>query len=130
MERDEPRWGEPPPADMIAELLVERFPIGKGERIEIDVGEEEHRISLVLTAGRHLYRIGVEYLRGAGSRDPWLVMVDALDNLFGALIESGRAYRELPSGEDVEFEEAFFRVRVEHEMPEMERIADQLLKEE
>jgi len=125
----EPRWGEPPSGEMIAELLVERFPIEKGESVGVTVDEEGRALALEMNAGRHRYRIRIEYLRGAGSRDPWFVMVDALDNLFGTFIESGRAYRELPIGDDVEFEDAVFRISIEHEMPEMDRIADQILKE-
>jgi hypothetical protein len=125
----EPRWGEPPSGEMIAELLVERFPIGEGESLSVDVSEEDRSIALEMNTPRHRYRIRLDYLRGAGSRDPWFVMVDALDALFGTFIESDRAYRDLPTGEDVEFEDAVFRVRVEHDMPEMDRIADQVLKE-
>ena len=128
MEQDEPRWGEPPSEEMIAELLEERFPIEKGERLSVSIDPEEHDVTLTMIAGRHRYVFRVAYLRAAGSRDPWFLMIDALDNMFGTFIESNRAYRELPSGTDVEFDGAFFRVTVEHTMPEMERIADQILK--
>ncbi len=128
MEKDEPRWDEAPDADLIAELLTERYPIEKGERLRVEIDEPEHAALLTLDTERRLYRIRVEYLRGAKDRDPWLLIVDAVDSLFGTLIESNRAYRDLPTGDDVEFDGAFFRVRVEHEMPEMDRIADQILK--
>lgn len=112
---------------MIAELLMERYPIEKGEGLSVSVDPEEHSIALSMNAGRHHYLIRVDYLKSGGVRDPWFLMVDALDNLFGMFIESKRAYRDLPSGSDVEFDGAFFRVTVEHAMPEVERMADQIL---
>ena len=128
MHQDEPRWGAPPDEEMIAELLVERFPIAKGERVTVHIDEEGHAVGLTMTSGKNVYRIRVDYVRGAGSRDPWFLLVDALDNLFGTFIESNRAYRELPSGVDIEFEGAFFRVTVERDVPELDRIAKQILE--
>jgi hypothetical protein len=128
MNEDEPRWGEAPDEELIVELLAERYPIAKGERVSVEVDAEERSVALALLDGKNVYRIRVEYLRGAGSRDPWSLLVDALDSLFGTLIESNRAYRVLPSGDDVEFADAFLRVTVERAVPDLDRMAKQILE--
>lgn len=86
-------------------------------------------LELMLDAIEHRYRISVRYLRGAGpERDPWLLMADALDALYGTFAESGRAYRELPEGSDVEYEGAYFSVEVEHTSPHLDALADAVLQ--
>lgn len=127
-QEQEPNWGEAPDGDLIAELLRERYPLEPGESLAVETNEEERAISLSMTAGRDVYRMRVAYLRGAGDRDPWLLMVDALDNLFGSFLESNRRYRDLPQGSGVEFAGAFFTVVVEHARPELDRLAEQILR--
>lgn len=125
-----PGWGAPPDADELSALIKERYPLRKGERSRAWVDLETRSVAVTLDAGRHHYRIAVTYRRGAGrQRDPWLLMVDAVDALYGTFVENERTYRELPFGEDVEFDGAFFKVDVEHSVPELSKIADQLLEE-
>jgi hypothetical protein len=123
----EPAWGDAPDSDVITELLLERYPLASGQRLAAQVDTTERTLAVELLAGRHRYRIEVAYLRAAEDRDPWLLLVDALDNLYGSLLESSFDHRSLPSGDDVEFESAVLRVHVEHTMPELDRIADQIL---
>jgi hypothetical protein len=123
-------FGPPPDTEAIAELLAERYPIGQGERVEVTARTEPTAgLQVVLHAGKNRYAIIVDYLRGAGERDPWMLTADALDALFGTFLESDRAYRDLPQGGDVEYEGAFFRVEVERAVPELAGEADRLLGE-
>lgn len=118
-----------PDGAMIAELLCERYPLRRGETLTVAVNRSEHEMTARLDAGRDIYTIRVRYLRGAGERDLWMLVADALDGLFGMFIESDRAHRFLPTGDDVEYEGAFFRVRVEREVPALSEEADRLLGE-
>lgn len=127
-DHEPPGWGEVPNADELSALIKERYPLRKGERSRVIIDEEQRSVAVTLDAGRHHYRIAVTYRRGAGrSRDPWMLMVDAVDALYGSFMENERTYRELPFGEDIEFEAAFFKVEVEHSVPELSKLADQLL---
>lgn len=125
----EPNYGEPPDTDAIAELLAERYPLKKEERLAVDATARETMpgLTLTLTSGRNVYTIEVEYRRGAGDREVWMVVTDALDALFGTFMENGRAHRDLPIGSDVEYEGAFFRVEATREVPDLSDKADQLL---
>jgi hypothetical protein len=115
----------------IAELLRERYPLPKGDRIRVRAERTpEPRLQVILDSGRHRYEISVAYRRGANGGDPWLLAADALDALFGMFLESNRTYRELPSGEDVEYDGVFFDVLVEHTIPELEARAERLLEDE
>lgn len=127
-DQQEPKWGQAPDGDVIAELLRERYPVEPGASVAVAVDEEERALTLTMIAGRHQYALRLAYLRGAKDRDPWLLMADALDNLFGSFLESGRRYRELPQGSDVEFAGAFFSVSVEHTQPALDRLAEQILQ--
>jgi hypothetical protein len=91
--------------------------------------ERDPRPSLLLSleSGKDLYTIGVEYAGGANGRDVWMLIADALDALFGTFIEAGRAYRDLPAGNDVEYEGARFNVTVDRTIPELAKEADRLL---
>lgn len=114
---------------LIAELLVERYPIRPKERVSVRVTEDPlPRLDLVLESDRDRYEIGVQYLRGRDGRDVWLLLADALDGLFGTLIESDRAYHDIPAGSDVELDGAFFRVEVSRTIPELVKQADLLLE--
>ncbi len=124
----EPSWGETPIADVISRLLLQRYQLPRSERVQADVNDEERFLSLRYYSGRSEYQIKVKYLRGAGpERDPWMLMADALDGLFGSLLESGRDYRSLPSGSEIGFQGAYFAVEVAHQIPELSRLADQIL---
>ena len=128
MSAEDEAWGEPPVGDVIARLLAERYPIGGDEKLTVDVVEAEpKKLALALWSARHRYEIDVAYQAGADGRDPWMLMVDALDALFGSLLESGRAHRDLPSGPGVQYEGAFFEVYARHDLPEVSKLADQLL---
>lgn len=127
MSDKEPKWGEPPIGDVITRLLEERYPIPATDTVAVDVDAANRHIELVYRARRHHYRFVVRYLRGAGpDRDPWMLMVDALDGLYGVFREQGD-HRGLPTGPDVEHDAAFFAVGIEHLVPELEKLANQLL---
>ena len=119
-------WGEPPHGDVIARLLAERYPILPGEKLTVDVAEDR-RMVLALWDRRHRYTLSVKYVAGAAGRDGWLLIADALDGLFGTLMENGRRHRDLPSGAGVLFEGAVFEVVVERDLPEVTKLADRLL---
>jgi hypothetical protein len=130
--RDEERedHGPPPDAEAIAELLAERHTLKKGDQVTVETLEDPlPGLIARLDSGRDRYEIAIEYLRGAGERDAWMLLSDALDALFGTFIESGLAYRDLPTGDDVEYEGGFFRVRVTRDIPELSLKADRLLGE-
>lgn len=122
----EPVWGEAPIPDVMAALLAERHPLGPGERFDVDV--LDRGLGCALVAARHVVRIQIRYESGACSRDPWELLVDALDALVGQLVESDGDYRRLPIGQGVQFEGAFFSVDVEKDVPELRDLADRWLK--
>lgn len=116
-----------PHPDVIARLLLERYSIRAGERVRVDVNPERMAMTVVLSDDKHRISLTVAYLRGSDQADPWMRVADAVDALFGMLVESDRDYRALPDGADVEHGGAFFHVHVEHEIPQLERLADQIL---
>ena len=125
--QNEPKWGEPPIGDVLARLLAERHPVPAGDVVSVDVDAANRHIALKHQSRRHHYRFVVRYLRGAGpERDPWMLMVDALDALYGTFVEQG-SHLGLPTGPNVEHEAAFFSVGIDHSVPELEKLADQLL---
>lgn len=124
------RIGPPPDGEAIAELLTERHSTRAGDRVTVwSRATPRPALAVALESGRDRYEIELEYVEGAAGREIWMILADALDALFGTLVESGRAYRDLPAGEGVEFEGATFDVRVEHTIPELSRAADELLGE-
>ena len=126
---DEPSWGEAPDADLLEGLVRERYPLGAEERVALRVDLDPRALELDLTVGPHLYTLRVHYLRGAGAnRDPWTLMLDALDALYATLRENGRDYRALPRGNDVIHGGAAFDVRVEHHQLDLEKLANQILE--
>lgn len=120
-------WGEPPHPDVLARLLAERYPIRPGEKLRVDLDEDDGKMAAVLWTARHRWTISVSWQAG-GTDSPWMLMADALDALFGGFIESDRQHRDLPSGANVEHLGAMFTVEVEHDLPEVSRLADQMLK--
>lgn len=124
----EPTWGEPPIGEVIAQLLAERWDLSSDDRLRVEVGEGAGTLTAVLASGSTETEVAVTYRSGAGERDPWIILVDALDGLFGQLQEANRDHRVLPSGEGVVFGGAQLAVRVEKHVPELQRLADHLLK--
>jgi hypothetical protein len=121
--------GPAPDVDDIAELLKERHRLKKGDVLRVSAEAAPlPQLELALDSGRDRYTIGVGYLRGANGRDPWMLLADALDSLLGMLLESERAYRDLPAGDDVSFDGAFFRVAVERTVPDLDARADRMLE--
>lgn len=118
---------ELPHGDVIARLLAERYPIAPGERLQVEVDPHHPEVSLRLWDDRRRYELRVAYQQGEEGADPWLAAVDALDALFGQLIDSDRDYRTLPTGPGIEYEGAQFMVQVRHRRPEVDRLAEQLL---
>lgn len=118
-------WGEAPQPEVVAELLAERH--GPFDQVEVDLHASDPRgLSAHIDVGPHRTSIDVRFLRGE-SEDAWLTVADALDALVGSWVESGQDHRGLPAGEDVQFKQAEMRVRVEQRVPDLERVADQLL---
>ncbi|MEO1227616.1 MAG: hypothetical protein AAFZ18_01835 [Myxococcota bacterium] len=129
MNDDEPTWGEPPLGEWVAQLLAERWEIPPDDKLRVDMDTKGGGVEAVLTSGSTEIEISVTYRSGAHDRDPWMVLVDALDALFGQLEESGRDHRALPTGEGVSFGGAEFLVNVEKRVPELQRLADRLLND-
>ncbi|MBK8013756.1 MAG: hypothetical protein IPK13_20705 [Deltaproteobacteria bacterium] len=125
---EEAEWGEPPLGEDIAHFLKERWSRDPGDRVSVEVDEAARALSCRLVKARARFDIRLTYRRGAGSRDPWMLMADTLDALYGLLEESGYAHRELPQGPDVEHLQAFFSVSVEKVAPDLEALANQWLK--
>lgn len=126
-----PDLGPPPDTDLMAELLAERYPIRRDEKIAVATATDPAPgLLLTLDSAKDRFEIGVHYLRGADGRDRWVLLTDALDALFGTFIESDRAYRDLPQGTDVEYSGAFFRVDVEHKRPDLDLRADRMLEKD
>lgn len=119
---------EPPHGDVIARLLSERYPLAPGEKLTVEVDPKVPVVELALWDSRQRYALKVGHRSGGSGEDPWMLAVDALDALFGQLIDTGRAYRDLPTGLDVEYQGVSFEVEVEHSFPEVERLAEQLLE--
>lgn len=118
---------ELPHGDVVARLLAERYPLAPGEKLKVEVDPKVPVVELTLWDPRHRYTLKVGHRSGGSGEDPWMLAIDALDALFGQLIESGRAYRELPAGPDVDYQGVSFEVEVGHSFPEVERLAEQLL---
>lgn len=120
-------WGEPPHPDVIARLLGERYALRPGDKLRVEVSEDVGRIAAHLWDARHRWQISVRWEAGGAPESPWMLMADALDALFGSFLESGRQARELPVGSGVEHRGVYFEVEVEHDLPEVAKLADQLL---
>ncbi len=116
-----------PDGDAIAGLLTERWPIADDERLRVKVDEAAPGLEAVLRGPRHRYTLRLTLQSTPDGVEPWAVLVDGLDALFGQLIESGRAHRTLPAGQGVAFQGAELAVEVEHAVPELEKLADQIL---
>jgi hypothetical protein len=129
--RNERGLGPAPDVEALAELLTERYPIKRNETLRItSTTDPIAGLVLTLEAGRDRFVLELHYLRGAGRRDPWVLLVDALDGLYGMFVESNRAYRELPQGSDIEFDGAFFRVEIDRLVPELIDRANRMLEQD
>ncbi len=120
-------WGEPPHPDVIARLLAERYTVRPGEKLRVDLDEQDGSMCVHLWDARHRWRITVRWEAGGTPESPWMLIADALDALFGTFIESGRNVRVLPAGSGVEHQGVYFEVTAEHDLPEVSKLADQLL---
>jgi hypothetical protein len=119
-------WGPPPDPEEIAELIAERYGVEPPGNLSGAVKGD--CLEMRLTHAPREYRILVEYMEGASEEeDPWHLMAVAADALIGMLIESGFAYRELPIGRGIQFENALFAVEVECTRPDLVAQADALL---
>lgn len=124
----EGEWGEAPIGEDIAHFLKERWRHDPGDRVSVEVDEVARCLRCRLVKARDRFDLSVSYRRGARQRDPWMLMADTLDALYGLLEESGYAHRELPQGADVEHLDAFFAVSIEKTAPDIEALANQWLK--
>lgn len=121
----EPKWGEPPIGDVIARLLAERWDID--DTVRVDVDPDARALAASIDDGQQVVEVRLTYRSGAGDRDPWMLLADGLDALIGQLEEGGRRHRALPAGEGVDYLGAQFLVAIDRRVPELQRIADQLL---
>ena len=120
-----------PDGDQIAALLAERWPTQPDETVAVAVeSSDDERVVLTLESPRHRYTLTVTLRQAPANADRWALLVDALDGLFGQLIESGRAHRTLPTGVGVEFQGGEFEVVVERTVPELEKAAEQILAQD
>lgn len=117
-----------PLPEVVIQLLRQRYPLHPDDELSLTFDAKYPDLTLKLENPRHRYSFRVAHRSGAPAEDPWQLTLDAADALFGQFLESGRDYRNLPSGPDLAFQNARFFVEVSHVMPEMERLADQLLK--
>lgn len=124
--RDDTEEGPPFDPAEIGPLLTGRWPIHDDERVTVEV-EDERRLRISLLGPRHRYAVSARLIDGPTGDEGWTLLVDALDLIFGQLIESDRDYRSLPAGTDVAFRGATLEVIVEHSVPELDKLADQIL---
>lgn len=120
-------WGDPPVPDVVARLLGERWSVPAEDTLTVDVDPAAGELRAHWTRGRARIELDVRYTDGPDGAEPWMMVVDALDALVGQLAESDLDHRALPRGEGVDFQGARFEVRVERRVPELERLADQLI---
>ncbi len=127
--------GAPDP-EYAAEILKERYAIPSRFVLELSYPEldpEHPHLKLQIDQPaesrrpKERYIIELRHLEGGPDKDRWPVTMNALDALLGALVESGYAHRDMPSGEGLEFEEALFGVEVSCVRPDLEAEADRLL---
>lgn len=126
---------KPPDPTSVAALLRERWSVPPSADLTVQEREREGRPRLVVRLERARRRgvdrieLDVTHLRGGAPDQVWDRLVDAVDALVGSLVESGYAYRELPTGSDVEYEGSVLWVEVTRARPDLEAQADALLTE-
>ncbi len=115
----------------MGELLVQRYPLPPGDRLELSLSAgppQAATLRIERPAQRYRpkerYTVGITLSGGGG----WSHLVDAVDALYGQLVESGLDYRQLPVGEDLELGSARFEVTVERARPDLDAAADRLLE--
>src|SRR5688572_1838702 len=119
-----------PEGQQIAALLRERYSIDKTFPIDVAVreGKRALRVQIERPARggrmRDRFIIDVTDVNDAG----WSLLVDAADALVGMLIEAGWSHREVPVGPDLTFADGTFEVEVEYTRPDLDRQADDMLK--
>lgn len=93
--------------------------------VRVDEAALELQFELVSGTSRFLIRLSPEEPNRLS--DGWDTLLDALDALVGQFEESGRNHRSLPSGKGIAFREAKLNVDVQRNVPELERLASQIL---
>ena len=124
---------EPPEPLVLVALLEERHNVPEGTTIAIESkSDKEHRFELELLISREeekfrpkeCYTINIGYMT---AHSTWDKLIDALDALFGMLVESSFDHRSLPTGADVDHQGTKFDVVVKYERPDLEAAADRML---
>lgn len=124
-----------PDPTSVAALLRERWSIPAPADLTVEEREREGRPRLVVRIerarrqGTDRIELDVTHLRGGEPAKVWDHLVDAVDALVGTLVESGYAYRELPTGSDVEYEGSVLWVEVTRARPDLEAQANAILTE-
>ena len=124
---------EPPSSLVLIALLEERHDVPPNVSLDVKSREDkEHRFELTLIITREegkfrpkeSYTIDIGYMT---AHSTWDKLIDALDGLFGMLIESGFDHRALPSGADVDHNGTKFDVGIKYERPDLDAAADRML---
>ena len=124
---------KPPEPLVLVALLEERHNVPEGTTIAIEsTSDKEHRFELELLISREeekfrpkeCYTINIGYMT---AHSTWDKLIDALDALFGMLVESSFDHRSLPTGADVDHQGTKFDVAVKYERPDLEAAADRML---
>lgn len=119
-----------PDPELMAALLRQRYPLAAGDSVEVQVETApKPKACLTVTRAAKRHRPPKQYtidvvLTAAGS---WSHLVDAVDALFGQLVEADYAHRKLPCGADLELGSARFDVTIDCKRPDLDAAADQLL---
>ena len=124
---------EPPEPLVLIALLEDRHAVPSGTAMDIESKtDEKNRFELKLVIvrdeekfrPRECYTINIGYMT---AHSTWDKLIDALDALFGMLIESDFDHRSIPVGADVEHQGTKFDVGVKYERPDLEAAADRML---
>jgi len=125
---------ELPDKTVLAALLRERHELETCDLLEINAYWDDTKsptLKLSFTRSQTDYRPRENYeITIAQNTKPqsWDAIVDALDALFGTLLDNGFSYRDLPSGHNVEHGAERFDVQTLYFRPDLEAVADQMLK--
>ena len=122
----------PPDPTVVAGLLQQRHGL-EGHDVSVDIKRADAGPTIEVAVAREgsRYRASERYeltLIHEDQAGSWDALVDAADALTGQLVESGWDYRSLPRGAGVEFQQGSFQVTVEYRRPEIDQMADELLR--
>jgi len=124
---------EPPEPLVLIALLEDRHDVPRGTLIEIESKTDEKKrfeLKLDIIREEEKFRPREHYTLNIGymvAHSNWDKLVDALDALFGMLVESDFDHRSIPVGADVEHQGTKFDVGVKYERPDLEAAADRML---